>query len=264
MFRTNNPVMKADIFERPQTWGDFLGEKARPNTMTLNGTVIKSMVLLAICAITAIFAWQLIQSEPSSRMALGLGGCLGGVVVGLIITFRPKTAPVLSPIYAILEGCFIAAASYFWASYAAGSKGTAGMLGTNIILQAGLLTFGISAAMLTAYATRIVRPSQKVMGAIAAITGGMFIFSLLAMIVSFFSPGFMMSMWQSPMGIAFAGFIVVLAAANLVLDFAMVEDGVKNGAPKYMEWYAGFGLLVTLVWLYISILRLLALLSRRE
>lgn len=268
MFRTNNPTMKSEVFARPQTWGDFLGEKGGlgvrtgPKVMTLSGTIIKSMVLLGICSVTALASYQAFYKDAGTLGLLGIGGLLIGLVLGLIITFRRHTAPYLAPIYAVCEGAFVAWASAFWAAYAAGAgKGTkAGLLGTDIILQAGLLTFGISAAMLIAYSTRLIRPSQKVIGAIAAVTGGVLIFSLGSFVMSMIFPGFMSNMWSSPIGIALAGFIVVLAAANLVIDFAVVEDGVKNGAPKYMEWYAGFGLLVTVVWLYVSILRLLALL----
>jgi len=272
MFRTNNPTMKAEVFQKPQTWNDFLGEKSGvseqtgPKVMTLNGTIIKSMVLLGICTVTALGTWQAFHNDAGKLALLGIGGALMSIVVGLIITFRRHTAPFLAPIYAVCEGAFIGWASAFWAAYAAGApRGSkAGLLGTDIILQAGLLTFGISAAMLIAYSTRLIRPSQKLLGAIAAITGGVLIFSLVRLVMAMIFPGFMANMWASPIGIAFAGFIVILAAANLVIDFAVVEDGVQNGAPKYMEWYAGYGLLVTIVWLYVSILRLLALLSRSK
>lgn len=280
MFQSTNPTMKSEVFERPQTWNDFLGEKAGggvrsgPKVMTLNGTIIKSMVLLGICSVTALGTWQAFHQDAQKFALLGIGGALMAIVLGLIICFRRHTAPVLAPIYAVCEGAFVGWVSAFWAAYAAGgaAAGAAArgkssklaMLGTDIVLQAGLLTFGISAAMLIAYSTRLIRPSQKLLGGIAAVTGGVLIFSLVRIVMSMIFPGFMANMWSSPIGIAFAGFIVILAAANLVIDFAVVEEGVQNGAPKYMEWYAGYGLLVTIVWLYVSILRLLALLSRSK
>ncbi|MBC7772637.1 MAG: Bax inhibitor-1/YccA family protein [Pyrinomonadaceae bacterium] len=280
MFRSTNPTMKSEVFARPQTWADFQGDKAGleartgPRVMTLNGTIIKSMILLGICSVTALGTWQAFHQDAKTFAMLGIGGVVLAIILGLIITFRRHTAPFLAPIYAVCEGAFVGWISAYWAAYAAGGAagGTAArgassklaLLGTDIVLQAGLLTFGISAAMLIAYSTRLIRPSQKLMGAIAAITGGVLIFSLIRIVMSMIFPGFMANMWSSPIGIAFAGFIVILAAANLVIDFAVVEEGVQNGAPKYMEWYAGWGLLVTIVWLYVSILRLLALLSRSK
>jgi len=269
MFQSRNPTLQNAAFAKPQTWDDFLGPNVltKPNVMTLQGTVVKSMVLVAICAISAAACWRFIQSTPGSFMPVMGVGIVGALVLSLIICFKPRTSPYLAPIYALFEGAFVAAASMGWAAYAAGAgrKGNiAATLGTDIILQAGILTLGISAGMLIAYATRVIRPSQKLLGAIAGATLGVVFFSFVSFIVSWFAPGLIHGMWQSPFGLLLAGGIVVLAAFNLVMDFALIENGVKNEQPKYMEWYGGFALLVTIVWLYVSILRLLALLSRRN
>ncbi len=174
--------------------------------------------------------------------------------------FKPKTAPVLAPLYAICEGAFVAGASVAWTMYA--TKGTIGSLGTGLVMQAGVLTIGIAGSMLIAYGTRLIKPTRWMLGAITAVTGGVIFFSFVMFLVSFFFPGSVIGFWQSPLGLVVAGAIVVIAAFNLVSDFALVENGVQNNAPKYMEWYGGFAILVTLVWLYVSLLRLLALLRR--
>src|SRR5690606_17162984 len=162
----------------------------------------------------------------------------------------------------LLDVC-AAAASLFWMGYVTASP-KAAMLGSTLVLQAGLLTVGISAAMLIAYSTRLIKPSQRLLGGIAAATGGLFFFFIAHLVISFFFPDLVMGMWESPIGLALAGFIVVVATLNLVQDFAIVEAGVASRAPKHMEWFAAFGLMVTLIWLYVSLLRLLALLANRE
>jgi uncharacterized YccA/Bax inhibitor family protein len=269
MFRTNNPALKPDVFAPAQTWDQFVGAgktqaAARPTTMTLQGTVIASGVLLAITTAVAMTGWSMIKNDHSLMLPIWGLGALGGFIIGLIICFKPRTSPVLAPFYAICEGAFVAGASIGWTSIAESGSRKAAALGPDLVIQAGLLTFGISAAMLIAYATRLVKPSQRMLGGIAAATGGVIIFSFAMFLLSWFMPGIIVGFWTSPIGLVFAGVVVVIAAMNLVLDFAIIEDGVQNGAPKYMEWYGAFGLLVTLVWLYVSILRLLALLNRRN
>ncbi len=266
MFQTNNPALKNQAFAPAQTWDDAMGgvEKiaasARSTTMTVAGTAWKSLALLSICAIVAVIGWRMINADRALLFPFWGAGIIGGLILALIILFKPKTAPVLAPLYAICEGAFVAGASVYWTIIA--TKGTAASLGTGLVLQAGVLTIGIAGSMLIAYGTRIIKPSRKMLGGIAAVTGGVCFFGVVMFMASFFFPGQIQGFWQSPIGLGVAGLIVVVAAFNLVLDFALVENGVQNKAPKYMEWYGGFAILVTLVWLYVSLLRLLALLRR--
>jgi uncharacterized YccA/Bax inhibitor family protein len=166
----------------------------------------------------------------------------------------PTTAPWLSPIYAAAKGVIVGILSYAFA------RGSSGM-----VLTAFLLTSGVLLALLAAYVTRIIQPSQNFRLGIFAATGGVAIFYLVSWALSVFFhievPGIFGNGW---VGIAFSSFVVILAALNLVLDFDFIENGVSYGAPKHMEWYAAFGLLVSLVWLYIEILRLLAKLNSRR
>lgn len=265
MFRTNNPALKNDVFAAPQTWASFTGEQSmaadRPRTMTLSGTLLASGVLVSICTAVAILGWGLIMGNRALLFPMWGVGALGGLVLAFVMFFKPQTSPIVAPMYAAAEGLFVAAASVAWTAYAASGKAAASV-GADLVIQAAVLTFGISGAMLVAYATKLIKPSQRLLGAIAAITGGVIIFGVVMFLVSMFFPGRVIAFWESPLGIPVAGFIVVLAAANLVLDFAQIDEGVRNQSPKHMEWYGGFCLLVTLVWLYVSILRLLALLRR--
>lgn len=285
MLRTNNPALRADVFKKPETWDSFqAGQRgvagggvvggvaaapaasmaaARPGTMTLQGAVNASLILLGICVATAFGAWVLIQNNPALLFPLAFGGAIGGLVLALIISFKPKAAPVLGPVYAIAEGGFLAGISMIYAERVAGTN-IGGATGTGIILQASLLTFGIMGALLIAYTTRLIKPTENFKLGVAAATGGIFFLFVAQMVLSLFGIT-IPYIWESgPIGIGLAGFIVVIAALNLVLDFDFIEEGANNGLPKHMEWYAAFGLLVTLVWLYISLLRLLALLARRD
>jgi len=283
MIRTNNPALSASTFGgyadpadadfSPAAAGDRAA--ARPGTMTLQGCVNKTFILLTLCAATAVFAWSRIipasavidgtiaQDAVGSWAPWTLGGAIGGLVVALIIIFKPTTAPVLAPVYALLEGLFIGGISAMYAIMAGGKELADGALTLNygIIIQAALLTFGILAALLIAYTSRIIKPTENFKLGIVAATGGIFLVFLAQMALGFFGVQIPGIFGTGPIGIGFAGFIVVIAALNLVLDFDFIEQGVEHGAPKQMEWMAGFGLLVTLVWLYISILRLLYLLT---
>lgn len=264
MFQSNNPALRNQAFAPAQTWDEAMGNMTaaeRSTTMTLQGTVWKSFTLLTICAVVAIVGWNMILNNQALLLPLWAIGAVVGFIIGIILYFRPQAAPFLAPVYAVAEGMFLAGASVAWAAYASKSSSLAS-LGTGVVLQAAVLTFGISACMLIAYGTRLIRPSKVFVSGVIAATGGVVVFSFVMFIISMFAPGTVMGLWQSPLGLLIAGGIVLLASAFLVLDFAMIEEGVNNRAPKHMEWYGAYALLVTLVWLYVSILRLLALLRR--
>jgi len=283
MIRTNNPALKASTFAGAGSAGKLgIGapaptDAARTGAMTLQGAVNKTFILLALCAATAVFAWSKIIPSAAvtggviARDAVGnptpwlLGGGIGGFVLAIILVFNPKRAPVLAPVYALLEGLFVGGVSAMYALYA-GGKPVAGGLTLNyaIIMQAGLLTFGILAALLIAYSTRLIKPTENFKLGVAAATGGIVLVFVMTWILQIFGVQIPLLYSSGPIGIGFAGFIVVIASLNLVLDFDFIEEGAKAGAPKHMEWFAGFGLLVTLVWLYVSILRLLSLIQGRD
>jgi uncharacterized YccA/Bax inhibitor family protein len=249
--RTSNPALNDTTFQRA-AYGASTTER-----MTLQGVVMKTGVLTLILMTTATWAWQAAGAREGAPAWFGPALTFGWIlpaVLGLIIGFMPKTAPMLSPIYAAGKGVVIGILSYYF------SAGTYGM-----VLTAALLTCAVLLALLAAYVTRLIQPSQNFRLGVFAATGGVALFYLVSWALGTFFhiqiPGVFGNGW---IGIAFSGFVVVLAALNLVLDFDFIENGVGCGAPKYMEWYAAFGLLVTLVWLYIEILRLLAKLNSRR
>jgi uncharacterized YccA/Bax inhibitor family protein len=181
-----------------------------------------------------------------------VAGIAGGFVVGLITVFSPGIAKLTAPLYAALEGLALGAIS---AIYEAQFKG--------IVIQAVALTFGVLFALLIIYRLRIIPVTQNFKLGVCAATGGIALFYLIAIGLSFFGVQIGMLHQGTPLGIAFSLFIITIAALNLVLDFDFIEQGVEQGAPKLMEWYAAFGLVVTLIWLYVAILRLLSKLRSR-
>jgi len=181
-----------------------------------------------------------------------IGGLIGGLILALITIFKPSASPYTAPAYAACEGLLLGAIS------AAFEKAYPG-----IVVQAVGLTFGTLAALLLAYTSRLIKPTENFKLGIVAATGGIMLLYLASFILGLFGIpiGFIHS--SGPIGIGFSVVVVIIAALNLVLDFDFIETGVERGAPKYMEWYGGFALLVTLIWLYLEILRLLAKLRER-
>lgn len=264
--RTANPTL--GVFNKPQTWDDARGISDRAKVMTLGGTIFASTVLIGITATVATIAWsRLQQGDAVSSAALPtlIGGAIGGLVLALIIVFKPKTAPILSPVYAAVQGVFVGAISLVVARMLDARMDDVGL---TTVFQAITLTFGIFAAMLIGYASGILKFGQVVKNCIMAATGGIMIFYMAAILLSFVGVTGMSGMLSfnngSPISIGFSLFVVVIASLNLVLDFEFIEKGVQAKAPKYLEWYGAFALLVTLVWLYIEILRLLSKLRGRH
>jgi uncharacterized YccA/Bax inhibitor family protein len=244
MFRSGNPTLRDDTFRGlPRALGE---------TMTLQGTVNKTGISLLILLAAASFTWQQVtRSEPVSPLLwLGL---FGGLVVALVTCFKPAWAPVTTPLYAALEGLFLG-----------GVSGLYELRYPGIVMNAVGLTFGCLAALLAAYSSGLIRPSENFKLGIVAATGGVAILYAVSMVLGFFGKSIPFIHGSGTIGIAFSVFVVALAAMNLVLDFDFIEEGARRGAPKYMEWYGAFGLLVTLVWLYLEILRLLSKLQNRK
>jgi len=245
LLRSDNPVLKEKAFS---------GAIATGETMTVQGTVNKTGLLLLFVVVTAAWTWGLGHSEtPEAVYPWVIGGALGGLVVGLVTAFKAGWAPILAPIYALLEGLFLGGISaLFERSY------------RGIAMQAVSLTFGVMLVMLLAYKFRIVQATRGFKLGVIAATGGIALVYLVNLVATLaFHAPFAILYSSSPLGIGISLFITIIAALNLILDFDMIETGVRMGAPKYMEWYGAFGLMVTLVWLYLRMLRLLSQIRRR-
>lgn len=260
MMRTANPALNAQVFQQARGLG--AGE-----TMTLQGTVNKCFVLLALLVISASWVWGKIaqpvpvyegmegvgQTAASSAGPLMMLGIFGGMIAGFVTIFKKEWAPVTAPIYAVLEGLFLG-----------GLSAVLELQYPGIVVQAVALTFGALFCLLTAYKSGLVKPTENFKLGIVAATGAICLIYFVSFIMSFFGASIPLLNSSGPFGIAFSLFVVTIAALNLVLDFDFIEQGSSMGVPRYMEWYAAFGLIVTLVWLYIEILRLLSKLRERR
>ena len=225
------------------------------DVMTINGTVNKTGLLLVLVLLGAMFSWSH-YSGPASLPGLYplvLGGAIGGLILALLTAFKKTWAPVTAPLYALVEGVFIGALSVIFDARFPG-----------IVLQAVGLTFGTMAALLLAYRSGLIRATEKFKLGVVAATGGVMLLYLANMAMGFFGHSMGFINGHSGIGIAFSAVVVVIAALNLILDFDMIESGVNVRAPKYMEWYGAFALVVTLVWLYLELLRLLSKLQSRN
>ena len=238
--RSGNPVLSKSTFLNT----DSLSEK-----MTINGTVNKTAISLFLLVGTGYLTFNTIN--PIILITCGIGG----FVVAIVTVFKKEWAPITVPIYAILEGGLLGGVSFMYNS-----------LYDGIVTNAIFLTVGILLSLLTAYRSGYIKPTENFKLGIFAATGGIAIVYLINFVMSFFgsSMGIMQIDNASPMSIGFSIVVVIIAALNLVLDFDFIEEGAEKGAPKYMEWYGAFGLLVTLIWLYLEILRLLAKLNSRR
>lgn len=217
--------------------------------MTLQGTVQKSFILLVLAMLSACFTWK---TANGIGVTVGIGGAIAGFIVCIVLCFKKEWAPGLAPAYAILQGLFLGAISAIMER-----------VYTGIVVQSVMLTFGTFFALLAAYTTGLIKPSEKFKLGLIAVTGGIALVYLVSIGLRLFGIQMPFIHDSGPIGIAFSAFVVVIAALNLVLDFDFIENGCESGAPRYFEWYAAFGLMVTLVWLYIEILRLLSKLRSR-
>jgi uncharacterized YccA/Bax inhibitor family protein len=232
----------------------------RSTTMTVQGAAAKTLVLLAVMAATAAWSWNAFSSGEIAYGIVAISG-IGGFIVSMITIFKPTTAPVTAPIYAAFEGVFLGAISQaIQIRYQDKFPGTGG-----IVMQAVSLTAGVLCVMMFVYATRLIRVTDKLRLAVVSATCAVALFYMASMVLRLFGFGTPALFAANPMlGIGFSLFVVGLAAFNLLLDFDFIEKGAQHEAPKYMEWYGAFGLMITLVWLYIEILRLLMKLADRR
>jgi uncharacterized YccA/Bax inhibitor family protein len=243
MATTSNPVLARATF----------AAEAGAAPMTLGGTIAKTLVLLGILIVTATFSWLQAGAglaQPDKLGTLFLVGIVGGFGVALYTVFRPQHAPVTAPIYAALEGLLLGSLSAILDLRYRG-----------LPVQAVVLTVATLGVMLVAYRLGIIRATERFKTIVVSCTFAVAAFYVIALVMATF--GFYIPFLHEggPIGIGFSLFVTGLAAFNLILDFDLIEQGVGR-APAYMEWYAAFGLVVTLVWLYLEILRLLRKLRR--
>ncbi|MDE1921135.1 MAG: Bax inhibitor-1/YccA family protein [Candidatus Omnitrophica bacterium] len=225
-------------------------------TMTIQGTVNKTLILLAILIAGAMWTWSQ-ASNPASAGMLGIVffvSMIGGFILAIATSFKPTWSPVTAPIYAACEGLLLGVLSaYFEARY------------PGIVMQAVGLTFAVAFAMLMGYKSGWLQATPALRKGLMIAMGGLMIFYVVVWIASMFGihpPGFING--GGPLGIAFSLFVVGIASMSLILDFDMIESAAREGVAQYMEWYGAFALMVTLIWLYMEILRLLSKINRRD
>jgi len=249
---TSNPAFSNETFAGfEQVYGS-----SRSTTMTVQGTVGKTFALLAVLSATAIWSWSATNHHQIQPVVLPAAG-IGGFVLALVTIFKPKLAPWTAPVYAAFEGVFLGMVSYLIENQF--GKGHPG-----IAIQAVSLTGGTLFCMLFAYSTGLIRVTERLKAGVVAATGAICLVYLVSYLVTLFGGDVPFLHSASPLSIGFSLFVVGLAAFNLLLDFDFIDHGARVEAPKYMEWYGAFGLMVTLVWLYIEILNLLRKLQDRR
>ena len=247
MMRTANPALNDNTFR------DYGRAVSRDDTMSIQGTANKTAVLLLLVLLAASWTWRLYYAATDSLGIWILGGAIGGFVVALVTVFKKQWAAVTAPLYALLEGLVLG-----------GVSATLEGRYPGIVIQAVGLTFGTLFGLLFAYKSRLIRATENFKLGVVAATGGIALVYLATMILGFFGVRMPYIHESGLVGIGFSLFVVIIAALNLVLDFDFIESGAAQGAPKFMEWYGAFGLMVTLIWLYIEILRLLAKMRSRR
>ncbi len=247
LIKTSNPALGQNTFDG-QYGGQYGSLIDAADRMTLTGTVNKTGILLLCCIATAAWTWHLyLPAHDMTAVApLMMLGVFGGLIVAMVTVFKREWCPVTAPIYALLEGLVLG-----------GISAVIDLRYPGIAMQAVGLTFGTLFVLLLLYRSGMIQVTQKFRLGVFAATGGIMVFYLLEMVMGFFGFQFTTINGSGPIGIGFSLLVVGIAALNLVLDFDFIEHGVQAGAPRYMEWYGAFGIMVTLVWLYFEILRLL-------
>jgi uncharacterized YccA/Bax inhibitor family protein len=251
LFKSGNPALSEKRF-RDTILDDVVNNTG---TMTVRGTLNKFGILFVLMMSTAFYAWKEFSDGGDVQM-LWMIGAIGGLIVALVLVFKKEWSPFLAPAYALLEGLFVGAVSASY-NYVFAAKAPF------IIIQAVGLTMGVCIAMYLLYSFKIIKATQKFKAIVMTATAGIAIFYLITFALSFFGITIPFLHEGSTFGIIFSLIVVGLAALNLIIDFDMIETGSELGAPKYMEWYGAFGLMVTVVWLYLEILRLLSKLNKR-
>jgi uncharacterized YccA/Bax inhibitor family protein len=241
--RTANPALSAKTF----TDVPRIVDPAR--VMTIQGTVNKTLLMLVLVMIPAVWVWNTFfaSGNPQAIMLWLYGGVIGGFIVAMVTIFKKQWSPVTAPLYSVLEGLAIGGISAFFEAQFPG-----------IVIQAVALTFGTLLCLLLVYKSGIIKVTENFKMGVIAATGGVALIYVITIVLGFFGIRLPYIHESGTIGIIFSLVVVIIAALNLVLDFDFIEKGAAARAPKFMEWYAAFGLMVTLIWLYLEILRLLA------
>ncbi len=247
MMRTANPALNDKTFQQVGTVG-------YSEAMTIQGTVNKTGMMLLLLIASAAYTWSLyIEGNSESLMMWMLVGMIGGLITAFVTVFKKEWSPVTAPVYAVLQGFALGGIS---ALFEARFEG--------IVIQAVALTFGTAGSLLVAYKSGVIKATENFKMGVFAAPGAIGLIYLVGIIMRFFGSGIPYIHESGLIGIGFSLVVVTIAALNLVLDFDFIEKGAEQGAPKFMEWYAAFGLMVTLIWLYLEILRLLSKLNSRK
>lgn len=249
LFKSGNPTLSEKMFDKS------IGLQ-NADAMTEKGTLNKFGLMMLLLIASASLTWKAAYENVNVGPWI-MGSAIVGLILAFAIIFKQQWAAFLAPVYALAEGVFVGGISaYYNAAFAKTAPG--------IVMQAVGLTFGVVIAMFLLYKFQVIRATEKFKSIIFIATAGIAVFYLLSWILGMFGVTMPLIHQSTTMGIVFSLIVVAVAALNLILDFDMIEQGVKRGAPKYMEWYGAFGLMVTIIWLYLEILRLLAKLSDRK
>ncbi len=253
LFKSGNPALSEKRFSSTVLQDAISFE----NAMTVQGTMQKFGFMFIMLLSSAFYSWKEF-ADGGNVQTLIWTGLIGGLVLAIAMVVKKEWSPYLAPLYALMQGLFLGAISaYYNYAFAAAAP--------NIVINAVGLTFCVAVGMYLLYSFKIIRATEKFKSVIIAATVGIGLFYLMVIILRAFGVGGFAFLHEgSAIGIGFSVFVVAIAALNLILDFDMIEKGAEMGAPKYMEWYGAFGLMVTLVWLYLEILRLLSKVSSRN
>ena len=249
IFKSGNPALSEKRFEASLTG-------AGTETMTKRGTMNKFIFLFFLLMASAMLTWKA-HFEGVNVMPWVIGSAIVGLILALVTSFRPQYGQYTVPAYGLVEGVFVGGISAVYSD--AFSEVAPGL-----VMQAVALTFGTVIAMYVLYRTGVIKATQRFKSIVFTATAGIAVFYLIALVLRLFGVELAFLHEGSLLGIGFSLFVVAIAALNLILDFDMIETGVSMGAPKYMEWFGAFGLMVTIIWLYIEMLRLLSKLSSRD
>lgn len=240
--KSSNPAFSDKLLK-----GQYYAFAAEKTAMSVAGTINKTGFLTLILIGSATYAWQ-------AKLPILLWiGIIGGLIAAFATIFKPSWSPFSAPIYAGLEGLFIGSISVTYAQLYSG-----------IIPKAVLLTIAILMTMLIAYRFKIIRATEKFRAGIVMATGGVFLFYCTTMLLRLFGVDTSIFFSGGILAIGLSLVIIVIASLNFILDFDFIEKGVKSELPRYFEWYGAFGIMVTLVWLYMEILRLLSYFSGND
>ncbi len=253
--KSSNPAFKNAFQARNVAAGST-------DVMTLNGTINKTLLSLVMVIVSAAYTWKMVNYGASNAMIWTFGGAIGGFILALVTIFKKEWSAYTVPIYSLLEGLFLGGISALVAGSVSSEAG--GAINNTIVIQAVTATFGVFFVMLLSYRSGMLKATKKFTRGVVGATGGVFILYLAGFVLSMFGIEMNFLYGNSLMAIGINLVVIVIAALNLILDFDFIEKGVAANAPKYMEWYGAFGLMVTLIWLYIEILRLLSRLAGRD